>query len=709
MGLVSKRDIYETTPTDIKGEAVGVSEANVQRMFDMADGKVLFIDEAYLFYDNSPYSVDMMNALVSQIQPNPLFRPIVIMAGYEDKMEEMFLKANPGLRRRVGLNPPFRFNDFTEGEMSIILKRLIAKNTDMKISRQVVQHAVSILEGEKQRPNFGNAGAVETLVSKAVSRASGDASRRKQVKLLELVEMRLSKAASQGVKQIELKKEDFGEITRTLKFSYEKLKQHSSLRKWYDSKSSQIRRKRERGITPKDEILYFLLLGKPGTGKTSSARLLLGILNNLGLLHGDNFHEVSVSSLTGQYVGQAEQKTREMFDAALGGVLFIDEAYRLGDSQYGIQVLNEMVDMATKTKYMGKMCVVLAGYPVETRMMLNHNPGALGRFGDNIIEIADPSVKQLCDHFWNTITAESLSKLVSKEAIGEPLEKVMSYLAERCSPNWAFYRDVETFLRRCDSSVTKRAGTEKDLWDVAKKFVDFKGGSNDDKHVDSTTTSGGGNGSAVPQPSKSPPPLEPKYQTATATPSKPAVSLKTEINSTQKPAVTVDTKAAANSTTTDASANGPPANTKLDSKVVEPDSNTSSIMAVVLDRAVNDGVLSKKEAEAIVKTAVDNASQQASAWEKLPAKFKTFVLSKVEFNLDQNTFADALKNLQSRIVQQEQTNQRVREEVAKNRLEKLKRLGRCCMNYPWMSTGNGRYQCLGGSHFCTDAEIDAAP
>lgn len=240
MGVVDKKDIYETNPSEVKGGVVGESEKNVLNMFDMAQGKVLFVDEAYLFLDDSPYSSDMINALTAHIQPSPLFRPVIIMAGYEDRMEEFFIKSNPGLRRRLAVNPPFKFADFTEGEISIILRRYVAENSDFTISRAVVEHAVNILEAEKAKPNFGNAGTVETVVARALSKAGN----RKSKQLL---------AA------------DFGTFGG-LNVSFKLLRQYGDLMNWYSQKMDQIRRNKERGITPKKEMLNFLFLGKPGTG-----------------------------------------------------------------------------------------------------------------------------------------------------------------------------------------------------------------------------------------------------------------------------------------------------------------------------------------------------------------------------------------------------------------------------------------------------------
>jgi hypothetical protein len=128
--------------------------------------------------------------------------------------------------------------------------------------------------------------------------------------------------------------------------------------------------------------------------------------------------------------------TREMFDAALGGVLFIDEAYRLADSTYGAQVLYKIVDMATKEKYMGKMCLILAGYPSPTLKMLKRNPGALGRFGNNIFKIPDPTPAQCAKQFWRHVERLSLSSQAKEHELNDVVMRIIERFSADLEHLW---------------------------------------------------------------------------------------------------------------------------------------------------------------------------------------------------------------------------------------------------------------------------------
>ena len=166
--------VVEKSPADFVGGALGQSEQTTKNILNASVGKVLIIDEAYGLDPGGriggsqpdPFKSSVIDTIVGQVQNNPGEDLCVLLLGYKEPMEEMLNNSNPGLARRFRLSDAFHFEDFNDVELSKILDYKLKKQ-GLEATEEARRVAIKVLAKERDRPNFGNAGAVENLLSHA--------------------------------------------------------------------------------------------------------------------------------------------------------------------------------------------------------------------------------------------------------------------------------------------------------------------------------------------------------------------------------------------------------------------------------------------------------------------------------------------------------------------------------------------------------------
>ena len=148
-----------------------------------------------------------------------------------------------------------------------------------------------------------------------------------------------------------------------------------------------VRRRRAERTMPNPPLSHHMVFtGPPGTGKTTVARLVAEIFGSLGLLAKGHLVEVTRSDLVAEYVGQTAPRTQAVIDRAIGGVLFIDEAYTLAPAQAGNDFGREAIEALLKRMEddREKFVVIVAGYPAEMARFIGSNPGLASRFNETV-------------------------------------------------------------------------------------------------------------------------------------------------------------------------------------------------------------------------------------------------------------------------------------------------------------------------------------
>ncbi|KZS96999.1 P-loop containing nucleoside triphosphate hydrolase protein [Sistotremastrum niveocremeum HHB9708] len=696
LGLLSNGEVVIKNPSDFIGAYIGHSESQTKAILAATRGKVLIIDEAYMLYSGTggggnteSFKTAVIDTIVAEVQSVPGEDRCVLLLGYKKEIENMFQHVNPGLARRFAIENAFQFQDYTDEELAKVLDWKLGVQ-DLTATDKAKQAALEVLSRKRNRPNFGNIGEVENLLSEAKSRYQG------RQALLPLAQRSpdapfepldfdpdFNRGDRAGDNLVKLFEDVVGgdEIVQ-------------KLREWQQvSENMKAVGQDPRKVVP----TAFIFKGPPGTGKTTTARKMGQVYSDMGFLSSSEVVECSATELVGQYVGHTGPKTRNVFTKALGRVLFIDEAYRLAEGHFAKEAIDEVVSIMTEETFRGKLIVILAGYDKDMNDLLSVNPGLSSRFPEEIY------FKNFSPENCLKILALNLQKQrIRLEALNSPSSPehatILDHLRQLSElPEWGNARDMETLSKKMitaafsDSSATRyqdeNGATTGILLPFHKGLVCIQemlsSRSERAKNTTSRNIQRGLNSRVLQDPTQrqlEPPALNsapPKVQTSR--PSKPAHQV---------------------------------AESKDSSDVSISDGRDDGVTDEVWNRLKQDKIAEERAREkaqeelerlnAEVETAKQNEKEIAKKRKQLEgAQGQHDEL--LRLREEERLRSLALRTAEAKRVAALEAEERKKREEARVQ-SKIRRMGVCVAGFQWIKQADG-YRCAGGGHFLTNAQL----
>jgi SpoVK/Ycf46/Vps4 family AAA+-type ATPase len=399
-GLLDTPAVVEAHRADLVGEYLGATAIKTNELIDSALGGVLFIDEAYGLANEGDgqgdrFGSEAVQALLTRAEDDR-DNLIIILAGYERQMDN-FLSSNPGLTSRFAVR--VKFPGYAPAELLALADLAIERRGELldPDARPALWRLFEDVGRRRMADDLGNGRFVRSLLEKAgQARDVRVMSAVTEPTPADLVTLRAGDL-EQAFADLTTRFRGYGE-TPTLESALAELDALIGLepvKRQVHEIAAQLKVARLRdahGLASQPPARHFVFTGPPGTGKTTVARILGRIFAALGLLVRPSVVEAHRADLVGEHLGSTAIKTNKLIDSALGGVLFIDEAYALynegysGGDAFGSEAIAALLKRAEDDR--DRLVIVLAGYTGDMDRFLRSNPGLASRFG---VRISFPS------------------------------------------------------------------------------------------------------------------------------------------------------------------------------------------------------------------------------------------------------------------------------------------------------------------------------
>lgn len=417
LGYIKENKCIEVESKDLIAAYSGQTALKTSKVINSAIGGVLFIDEAYSLA-NSSYGAEAIATLLKSMEDskNDL---VVIFAGYSKEMQE-FVQMNSGIKSRIGYT--FEFADYTEDELVEIYK-LKAGKINFKVDENAIIKIKELVNFGRNRKNFGNGRFVDNIFQKTLIKHSR----------LELSDEDLFTIVSDSIPTIEeLLTQSSGERKpEIIEEMFNDIVGLDDIKKQIRELAKYVKFRKEISKLSETKLpemsLHMLFTGSSGTGKTMMARKITEMLYNIGCIRINKLVEVSRRDLVGEHIGETAPKTSKVIDGALGGVLFIDEAYALtpidSGKDFGQEAIATMIKAMEDNK--DDLVVIFAGYTEEMKRFVNSNSGVASRIG-YVFDFKDYNDEELYKIFE---TKCKKYNLIVNDKVKEKLMEIFKYFS----------------------------------------------------------------------------------------------------------------------------------------------------------------------------------------------------------------------------------------------------------------------------------------